>query len=159
MLTKNILPQKRRRSREIAIQILYALDIRNSEKVNEMFSLYPFEDEEPDVVSYASLLVKGVWEARFEIDTLIRKHVVGWRPERMVAVDRAALRLAIYEGIIKQMIPVPVAISEAVELAKTFGTDESGRFVNGVLGKIVRALSPSVKDEENAGDKPSKTLS
>ena len=54
MLTKNILPQKRRRSREIAIQILYALDIRNSEKVNEMFSLYPFGDEEPDVVSYAS---------------------------------------------------------------------------------------------------------
>ncbi|HCA40713.1 MAG TPA: transcription antitermination factor NusB [Aminobacterium sp.] len=151
-MSRNILPQKRRRSREIALQVLYALDIRNCDSVDQILDFYPGDDEEPDVVSYATVLVKGVWDSRFEIDTLIREHVVGWRPERMVAVDRAALRLAIFEGIIKQMIPIPVAISEAVELAKAFGTEESGRFVNGVLGRIVRALSLAEKDENHVGD-------
>ncbi|WP_374047598.1 transcription antitermination factor NusB [Aminobacterium sp. MB27-C1] len=159
MLNKNILPQKRRRSREIALQVLYALDIRNCETVDQILDFYPEVDEDPDVASYATALVNGVWNSRFEIDTLIREYVVGWRPERMVAVDRAALRLAIYEGIINQMIPIPVAISEAVELAKAFGTEESGRFVNGVLGRIVRALSPSVKDEEDAGNNSPQTHS
>ena len=71
----------------------------------------------------------------------------------MVAVDRIAVRLALYEGVVGRLTPVPVAISEAVELAKAFGTDESGKFVNGVLGKIVRAL-PAVPESEahEAGD-------
>jgi N utilization substance protein B len=64
----------------------------------------------------------------------------------MLAVDRAALRMAIFESVISKMIPVPVAISEAVELAKTFGAEESGKFVNGVLGRIVRALFPQGTD-------------
>ncbi len=66
----------------------------------------------------------------------------------MVAVDRAALRMAIYECLFTSLTPVPAAISEAVELAKTFGTEESGKFVNDVLGKIVRALPPK-EDEKN----------
>jgi len=61
-------------------------------------------------------------------------------------VDRAALRMAIFESVLSRMIPVPVAISEAVELAKTFGAEESGKFVNGVLGRIVRALYPEGTD-------------
>lgn len=71
----------------------------------------------------------------------------------MVIVDRVAIRLALYESVIAKKIPVPVAISEAVELAKRFGTGESGRFVNGVLGKIVRVLGFSNDGEiSDAGD-------
>lgn len=73
---------------------------------------------------------------------MVRRSIVGWRPERMVLVDRVAIRLALFESLVEKLIPVPVAISEAVELAKRFGTDESGKFVNGVLGKIVREIEP-----------------
>lgn len=73
-----------------------------------------------------------------EISELLRDNIIGWRPERMVAVDKAAICIALYEGVISERVPIAVAISEAVELAKTFGTAESGRFVNGVLGRIVR---------------------
>jgi len=139
-LKKNLLPQKRRRSREIALQILYSLDIRHDQSVEDALELFPTEGEDETVIRYASVLVEGVWSQRQEIDELIRDNVVGWKPQRMVAVDRAALRLALYEGVIARMIPIAVSISEAVELAKTFGTPDSGRFVNGVLGKIVRSL-------------------
>ena len=67
------------------------------------------------------------------ISDLLRENLIGWRPERMVAVDKVAISLALYEGVISKKVPIAVSISEAVELAKVFGTAESGRFVNGVL--------------------------
>jgi len=139
-LKRGLLPQKRRRSREIALQVLYSLDLREDTTVEEAISLFPFSDEDPEVIRYAQALIRGVVERNVEIDRLIRTHITGWRPERMVVVDRVAIRLALYEGILTGRIPVAVAISEAVELAKRFGTEESGRFVNGVLGRIVRGL-------------------
>lgn len=139
-MRKKLLPQKRRRSREIALQLLYALDLRPDQSPDDAFALFSSGDEDEEVINYTEMLVKGTWGEREKIDGLIRDHVTGWRPERMVTVDRAALRLALYECCVKSLIPVPVAISEAVELAKTFGTEESAKFVNGVLGKIVRAL-------------------
>jgi len=72
----------------------------------------------------------------------------------MVAVDRAAVRLALFEGVVARTTPLAVAISEAVELAKSFGTEDSGRFVNGVLGRIVRALEP--RTETTDGEDASK---
>lgn len=115
--------------------------------------LYPFESEDDEVKDYADRLVIGVSSNLNEIDSLVRRNIVGWRPERMVIVDRVAIRLALYESVVAKMIPVPVAISEAVELAKRFGTGESGRFVNGVLGKIVRVLGYSESGEmTSAGD-------
>lgn len=115
--------------------------------------LYPFESEDDEVRAYADRLVLGVSSNLNAIDALIRKNIVGWRPERMVVVDRVAIRLALYESVVTEMIPIPVAISEAVELAKRFGTGESGRFVNGLLGKIVRALGYNESGEmPRAGD-------
>ncbi|MGC9490985.1 MAG: transcription antitermination factor NusB [Thermovirgaceae bacterium] len=139
-MKRGLLPQKRRRSREIALQVLYSLDLREDTTVEEAISLFPFPDEDPEVVGYAQALIRGVVERNVDIDRLLRAHITGWRPERMVVVDRVAIRLALYEGVILGRIPVAVAISEAVELAKRFGTEESGRFVNGVLGRIVRGL-------------------
>jgi N utilization substance protein B len=150
---KAFLPQKRRRSREIALQMLYSLDIRRSDDVASAVECFPSENEDEDVFMYAVRLVRGTFEKRMEIDGLIREHLTGWRPERMVAVDRVAVRLALFEGVIGRLTPIPVAISEAVELVKAFGTEESGRFVNGVLGKIVRALpSAGSPEAHEAGD-------
>jgi N utilization substance protein B len=131
----------------MALQLLYALDIRRSQTPEQALDLFPLDDD-PEIREYTRILTLGAWERRMDIDNLIREHVTGWRPERMVAVDRAALRMAIFESVFTKMTPVAVAISEAVELAKTFGTDESGKFVNGVLGRIVRNLTLEEPQEE-----------
>ena len=156
----------RRRSREIALQLIYELAIRPDQSLEEAIELFPFqqqptagadqqeeqenepmqtnpdlalgESEAEEVRQYACELVRGVRESAVELEELLRDNIIGWRPERMVAVDRAAISLALYEGIISKSVPIPVAISEAVELSKAYGTEESGRFVNGVLGRIVR---------------------
>ena len=129
----------RRRSREIAIQILYELDMRPDANYESAIALYPTKDEDIKVVEYTRELLKGIDERSDEIADILRENIIGWRPDRMVAVDKAAITLALYEGILSEMVPVSVAISEAVELAKIFGTAESGRFVNGVLGRIARS--------------------
>lgn len=83
-------------------------------------------------------LVKGVLEHKKELDKLIDKYAQNWRVERMPLTDRNILRLALYEIVYEDQIPYGVSINEAVELAKLYGTEDSGRFVNGVLGKVVR---------------------
>jgi N utilization substance protein B len=118
---------------------MYELDLRSELSPEEAIEMFPWEDENPDVAEYARSLVLTSVERSEEIDDILREHIVGWRTERMVAVDRAALRIALCEGLIIENVPVAVAISEAVELTKMFGTVESSRFVNGVLGRIVRS--------------------
>ena len=138
-MNRTELLQRRRRAREIALQLVFEMDLRPALSLEEAFALYPFEDEEMSVREYAYLLVQEVIRREVEIDAILREVMVGWRPERMVSVDRAAIRLAIAEGVLGKMVPIAVAISEVVELTKVFGTDESSRFVNGVLGKIARS--------------------
>lgn len=153
-MEKEFLPQRRHRSREIALQLLYSIDLRHDQKAEEAFKLFSLDAEEPVVVEFARELLFGVLDNEREIDNLILRNIVGWRPERMVAVDRAAVRLALFEGVVARTTPLAVAISEAVELAKSFGTEDSGRFVNGVLGRIVRALEP--RTETTDGEDASK---
>jgi N utilization substance protein B len=105
--------------------------------------------ERDEAREYLSFLVKGSWERRSEIDNRMRMVVTGWRPENMTAVDRAVLRVAIFEGFMEKTVPVAVAISEAVELARLFGTEASGKFVNGVLGKLARAEPVDNKQDHN----------
>ena len=130
--------QYRHRSREIALQLIYQLDVRPSANIDEAIELYLSEGEPEGVFDYACELVRGVMDNMDAISDLLRENIIGWRPERMVAVDKVAISLALYEGIISKKVPIAVSISEAVELAKVFGTEESCRFVNGVLGRIVR---------------------
>jgi N utilization substance protein B len=124
---------------------MYELDLRPDLSPREAIDMFPFDEEHADAVSYAKSLVLSAFRHADDIDEILREHIVGWRTERMVAVDRAAIRMAICEGLMERSVPVAVAISEAVELTKMFGTVESSRFVNGVLGRIVRA-------EGNAGE-------
>lgn len=140
--------QRRHRSREIALQLIYQLDVRPDMRFRDAISLFPSDDEDPEVFSYASELVMGICDHADEVAELLRENIVSWRPERMVAVDKAAISLALYEGFIAKTVPVAVAISEAVELAKAFGTEDSGRFVNGVLGRIAKKESAPAKESE-----------
>jgi len=89
----------------------------------------------PPINDYTVTLVEGVTAHRDEIDRLISEHAEGWTLARMPAVDRAVLRLGLYE-LLWSDVPAAVAIDEAVELAKTLSTEDSPRFVNGVLGRV-----------------------
>lgn len=125
--------QGRREARERALELLYEAEAKG-ESVDDLVRGLPVA---PD--AYAARLVHGVAEHHDEIDALISRAAKGWTLERMPAVDRALLRLAIYELQYERDTPVAVVISEAVELASEFSTDDSGRFVNGVLSAIANA--------------------
>ena len=146
------LPQRRRRAREIALQLIYELDLRPDLSATEATEMFPFDEEEDDVVAYSKSLVFSSCKRVDEIDELLREHIQGWRTERMVAVDRAAIRIALCEGLLEQWVPIAVAISEAVELTKMFGTVESSKFVNGVLGRIVRSFPDEAAASEPLED-------
>ncbi len=90
---------------------------------------------------YAQALVRGALDHRDEIDTLIRSQADNWRLERMPAVDRNILRLAVYEMLFESDIPKLVVVDEAIELAKKFGSEQSGRFINGLLDGLLKQHS------------------
>jgi transcription antitermination protein NusB len=98
--------------------------------------LPPPTPEETDVRSFAEPLIRGTLEHRAELDELIQKYVKNWGLHRIAAVDRNILRLALYEMLHRPDIPPVVSINEAVDIAKRFSTEDSGKFVNGVLDKV-----------------------
>ena len=125
---------KRRTAREKALQALFQIDISDIDK--EIAIEHVLEGEKSD--SYLTKLVDGVLSHQVSIDETIKQYLENWSLERIANVDRNILRLAAYEMIYGQAddVPVNVAIDEAVEIAKLYGDDQSGRFVNGVLSKI-----------------------
>ena len=156
MPKKKRVVQARHRARELAMQLLYSLEIRPEQDLDECLNTFAkqgFASEagmDEDVKNYMVFLVREVWCARSDIDDIMRKVVTGWRLERMVAVDRAVLRVAVFEGFLNREVPVSVAISEAVELAGAFGTEDSSRFVNGVLAKVLQFMETGYNDESHA---------
>ncbi len=142
-MTKSHNVQNRHRARELAVQLLYSLDTRPGQDSDECLNNFVSEngfacEEKNEIIDYLEFLVRGTWNRCPEIDNMMRMVVTGWRPERMVAVDRAVLRMAIFEGFLEKKVPVAVAIAEAVELARAFGTEDSAKFVNGVLARVVQ---------------------
>ncbi|EOR23345.1 transcription antitermination factor NusB [Cytobacillus oceanisediminis] len=125
---------KRRTAREKALQALFQIDISDIDK--EIAIEHVLEGEKSD--SYLTKLVDGVLSHQVSIDETIKQYLENWSLERIANVDRNILRLAAYEMMYGQAddVPVNVAIDEAVEIAKLYGDDQSGRFVNGVLSKI-----------------------
>jgi N utilization substance protein B len=132
----------RRRSRQRALQILFLWDARRQpidEAINTYYdSLY--SEEKPERDPFVADLVHGTVEHSADVDELISKYAEHWRLERMPAVDRNILRLAAYE-ILHGDTPAPVAIDEALELARRYSNEESVQFVNGVLDAIHRSRS------------------
>ena len=136
----------RRIARESALSLLYSSDITESNVVEVIESgAYPADLK---VSEYAERLVMGTMEHLEEIDARLDSTSENWSVARMPTVDRAILRLATYEMLYVDEVPVSVSINEAVELAKIYGgEDESSRFVNGVLGRISRAMEGEASDE------------
>ena len=124
----------RSKSRKAALDLLYEADIRGRVAVDLLSSR--MSDEEVYIREYTAQLLEGVASARKKIDELITLHAQGWDMDRMPAVDRNILRIAIYELLWSTEIPDKVAISEALELAKTLSTDDSVAYINGVLATI-----------------------
>lgn len=138
---------ERRRAREDALSLLYSSDITEQPADNVVDEgNFP---EDIELGEYAEALVRGIAENADDIDARLAATSENWSVDRMPVVDRALLRLAVYEMVYVDEVPVSVAINEAVELAKAYGgEDESPRFVNGVLGRIARALDNSGAAEE-----------
>ena len=146
------------RSRELAVQFLYSVDVCPVQNVSEALELFltlddVAQDDKPEVKARCRELVSQVREKADEIDAVLLHVVTGWRPERMVSVDRAILRLMVLEGFILKTLPVKSAISEARTLAGDFGTDNSARFVNGVMHKAARYFDGEAdkEDTDNTG--------
>ena len=165
---------KRRRAREMAVQMLYQRDLGGAD-LRQIFADFRPADylpgdagnaaapsrsrpvagarageggrgraekvlsESAGAFVYARTLVEGTLEHLEEIDELVRLQAEHWRLERMPAVDRNILRLAVFEFLYETDVPKLVVLDEAIELAKSFGTDQSGRFVNGVLDGILKS--------------------
>lgn len=116
--------------------MLYESDVRAVDPIDTLAERVALA--EPPVNDYTIELVEGVQEHRARIDAILGEYAEGWTVERMPDVDRAVLRLGVYEVLWRTDVPDAVAIDEAVELAKTLSTDESPRFVNGVLARVLR---------------------
>jgi transcription antitermination protein NusB len=136
----------RTKARKRALDVLYSADVRgdSAEAALEAESLRAAgRPERASSWPYAREVVQGVIDHAQEIDRLIADHSTSWPLERMPAVDRAILRIAVWEARFNPDVPVGVAIDEAVELAKELSTDDSPRFVNGLLTAIVREGAPA----------------
>jgi N utilization substance protein B len=126
----------RRKARTIALQALYEVDsvARSAEAVVERLLAEGELSEENN--AFVRDLVGGVVQNKDEIDRNIQRFAPAWPIEQIAMIDRNVLRLAIFEILFDNKVPVKVAISEAVELAKSFGSENSAKFVNGVLGSV-----------------------
>ena len=127
----------RRESRERALSLLYEAEVKELGP-SALLAELPLEPE-----AFVVDLVQGVGDNRARIDALISRFAVDWTLDRMPAIDRNLLRLAVYELLERPDVPLGAVISEAVELAKRYSTDESGRFVNGVLASVAAEVRPS----------------
>jgi N utilization substance protein B len=126
----------RRKARIAALQTLYELDCTKHKAEEALAHLRAGETLSQEALSFSEELVKGVLQNKSELDALIKKFAPAFPPEQMSIIDRNILRLAIFETLFNDKTPLKVAINEAVELAKEFGSDSSPRLINGVLGSI-----------------------
>ena len=128
--------RKRTQARELALQILYKRDL-NPEPIETILNSFceskPFPE---DIRQYADRLVRGTVENQEQIDEVLIKYTEHWELHRMAVVDRNILRFSTYELLYLEEIPPKVVINEAVNIAKKFSQEESGKFVNGILDKI-----------------------
>jgi N utilization substance protein B len=132
----------RRQERRLAIEILFQADVTGNDGRS---ALAGWVESGRTVPPFTRELVEGVTDHLAELDETIGAHSEGWTIERMASVDRTVLRAAVYELAFDRAVPVGVAIDEAVRAAKDLSTDDSGRFVNGVLGKIASELAPEAE--------------
>lgn len=139
----------RRESRELALQMLYALDSNSSVSPREMLQMFREEHQVADRLRlFAEELVQGVLEQRSAIDAAIKARSKNWSLARMPKVDLNIMRLATYELMFRSDIPKKVSINEAIEIARRFGDKDSPAFVNGILDEIPACAKAKEPDRE-----------
>ncbi len=132
---------KRRKAREFALQILFQMDIGKDKPTATILKRFWVEHEvDDDVRVFAEELVKGAYKHLAPINEKIHACAKNWSLDRMAAVDRNVLRMAVYEILYRADIPTSVTINEAIEIARKFGSEDSGSFVNGILDSVARMV-------------------
>ncbi len=136
----------RRKSRELALQALYQGELAGQKDLLDFEEFCVHFQVNKKSIPYAKKLLDGIQGKSDAINQLISKFAENWRLERMSAIDRNILRLAVYELYYQDDIPTSVAINEAVEIAKRYSTDDSGPFINGILDSMAKEKVSGVKD-------------
>jgi len=126
----------RTRARAVALQALYEIDIVDHPPQLVVHNRLSANEIEQNMADFINQIVAGVWPIRNGLDQFIAEHAPEWPLEQVATIDRNILRIALWEFAVSENIPIKVAINEAVELAKMFGSDSSPRFINGVLGSL-----------------------
>ena len=140
---------KRRLSRKIALQFLYQVDSSSADEPSErsgldsdfeLFCSFHHKTADREILEFASLLCRGVFENLDAVDSDLNRCSENWKVSRMSVIDRNILRISVYEMVFLSDIPVPVTINEAIEVAKEFGSETSAAFVNGILDKVGKGM-------------------
>jgi N utilization substance protein B len=126
----------RTRARSLALQVLYEIDIVNHPAADVFQSRLEESPLADDLAEFARQIIFGVLPLKHELDLMIAKYAPEWPLDQIAAIDRNILRIAFWEFAVQRETPMKVAINEAVELAKQFGSDSAPRFINGVLGAL-----------------------
>ena len=146
---------KRREGREAAVQFLVFCDLNQGAGIASAAEFWELRPASKPIRDFAVPLVEGVLKHRVETDERISRYTENYELNRLAVVDRNILRLAIYEMLHRHDIPPVVSINEAIEIAKRFGTEESSRFVNGILDRVkldlTRPLRTAVNGDGDAG--------
>jgi len=155
--------KSRRKAREAALQTLYEIEVGKASPETSMANTLEAAALDPELADYAVRIASGVRENESDLDKHISALVQGYDYSRLAAIDRNILRIAGYELFYEAAVPPKVAINEAIEIAKKYSTAESGKFVNGVLGRLVQispkanwdpSQVPVVEDEEIVREQP-----
>jgi N utilization substance protein B len=146
--------RQRRKAREVALQVLYELDVLKVD-VNEALDLFWENFDAPEEARlFSCLLIEGTWQNIEEIDSLISSCSENWSIARMSKVDRSILRMAVFELLYCRDIPPKVTLNEAIDLGKVYGSENSGSFINGILD----ALYGKLRKQEQEGEQDSLSM-
>ena len=129
---------RRRKARELALRMLYQVETHGEDRLEALTkycSLFPYQE---DIADYARYLLTGIGTNQEKIDEFIRQACEHWRIDRIAYVDKNVLRIGIFEMIFSVDVPPKVAIDEAIEMGKKYGSEDSREFINGVLDRILK---------------------
>ena len=129
---------KRRAARELALKFLYQTEFNSNSPDSELNSFCERANVSEEIQDFTQTLIKNIFFHKKEVDRLLKKISANWVPDRMAIIDKNILRLGICELLFDSTTPPKVAINEAVEIAKKFGTEESPDFINGILDKVYK---------------------
>jgi N utilization substance protein B len=139
---------QRRKAREVTLQVLYTLDVQEIDIQSAIDRFWANFDAPEEARNFSSFLIEGAWNNRQQIDDLISGSSENWSMSRMSRVDKSILRMAVYELLFCEDIPPKVTLNEAIDLAKVYGSENSGAFINGILDALYGKLRKKDEDQD-----------